>query len=63
MPELSMCKPGSLFFLLALWVSVVLSLCKVIGGVLSAKLMASNRDVDMAAWLGVTAYASFDVES
>ena len=48
-PKLSLCTFTSFTLFLAFWVSVMLSLCKVVGGILSAKLMASSRDIGMAA--------------
>lgn len=42
---------------------MTLSLCMDVGGILLARLIASRRDIGMAAWLGVAAYSSLDVES
>ena len=51
-PELVICLPASIFLCLTLWVLVGISflgfLYEVVGGVISFRLMASNRDVDIA---------------
>lgn len=66
-PELVACLPTSFLFRLVLWLSVVVSflglLCGFGGGVVSARLMASNRDNNMVAWFGAAVYSSCDVES
>ena len=46
------CFPASLRLRLALCVSVVVSFLECGGGVVSAKLMASRREIDMTAWCG-----------
>lgn len=51
--ELDTCLPASLILLLVLWVSIVFLifglLCDIVGGVILARLMMSNLEVNMGA--------------
>lgn len=66
-PEVVACLPASLFLRLAFWMSVVVSflgfLCGFGGGVVLARLMASNWDSDMTVWFRAAMYSSCDVDS
>lgn len=57
------CLPASLLLRLALCVSVVVPFLWLSGGVISARLVMSNRDNDVTAWFGVEMSSSCDVES